>query len=105
MTTHRTTFTIHIELAQPNTVNRLADGYLTFKGGPLDGCRLGGFTVWQNRRDDGQNVTFPARPYTAKGGDKRTFSFIQGESAGLSQLRAVVLAAYEQAKRDEASDH
>jgi hypothetical protein len=78
MTTHTTTFTVQIELAQTNTVNRLADGHLVFKGGPLDGCTLGGFTVWANKNGNGENVTFPARPYTNSKGDKRSFPSSRG---------------------------
>ena len=58
-----------------------------------------GFTIWQNRNGNGENVTFPARSYTNNKGDKRSWSFIQGDSASLSQLRQVVLDAY----RKEAS--
>ena len=65
--------------------------------GPLDGCKLGGFTVWHNKRGDGENVTFPARPYVNGNGDRRTLSFIQGDSASLSQLRSIVLGAYRHA--------
>ena len=102
MATHTTKFTVQIELAQSNSNNRLADGHLAFKGGPLDGCNLGGFTIWQNKRGDGENVTFPARPYVNGQGDKRTFSFIQGDSASLSQLRSLVLEAYRQALQEAA---
>lgn len=92
--------TVQIDLATPNTNNRLAEGKLAFKGGPLDGCSLVGFTVWQNRTGDGENVTFPARSYSNKNGDKRTFSFIQGDAASLSQLRQVVLEAYRTASKE-----
>jgi hypothetical protein len=98
MKTHTTTFTVQLELAPANTINKLAEGHLAFKGGPLDGCKLGGFTVWANKSGNGQNVTFPGRPYTSAKGDKKTFSFIQGESAGMSQLRHVVLEAYREAE-------
>jgi len=104
MKTHNTKFTVQIELAQANTVNRLADGHLIFKGGPLDGCKLGGFTVWASQTGNGENVTFPARPYTNNKGEKRTFSFIQGESAGMSQLRHLMLEAYREAKQQAATE-
>jgi hypothetical protein len=103
MQTHNTKFTIHIEFAAANTVNKLAEGHLAFKGGPLDGCTIGGFTVWASRSGNGENVTFPARAYTTAKGDKKTFSFIQGEAAGMSQLRQVVLEAYREAM--EAAAH
>jgi hypothetical protein len=104
MQTHNTKFTIHIEFAAANTVNKLAEGHLAFKGGPLDGCTIGGFTVWASRSGNGENVTFPARPYTNAKGDKKTFSFIQGEVAGMSQLRHVVLEAYREAKQAAANE-
>ena len=59
--TPKISVTVQIELAPVNTTNRLAEGKLVFKGGPLDGCSLVGFTIWQNRNGDGENVTFPAR--------------------------------------------
>jgi hypothetical protein len=104
MKTHTTTFTVQLELAPANGINKLAEGHLAFKGGPLDGCTLGGFTVWENRTGTGQNVTFPGRPYTDAKGDKKTFSFIHGESAGMSHLRSVVLKAYREAKLAAATD-
>jgi hypothetical protein len=95
--------TVQIELAPANTNNRLAEGKLVFKGGPIDGCNLVGFTIWQSRNGNGENVTFPARPYTNGSGDKRSFSFIQGDSASLSQLRQVVLDAYRSASKEVAA--
>jgi hypothetical protein len=97
MKTHNTKFTVHIELAAANTVNKLAEGHLAFKGGPLDGCTVGGLTVWASRSGNGENVT--ARAYSNGNGEKKTFSFIQGEAAGMSQLRHVVLEAYRDAKQ------
>jgi hypothetical protein len=98
MKTHHTTFTVQIELAQSNNINKLAEGHLAFKGGPLDGLTLGGFTVWANKSGNGENVTFPGRPYTNTKGEKKTFSFIHGEGPAMSQLRHVVLDAYREAK-------
>jgi hypothetical protein len=98
--TPKVSVTVQIELAPANTNNRLAEGKLVFKGSPLDGCNLVGFTIWQSRNGNGENVTFPARPYTNGGGDKRSFSFIQGDSASLSQLRQVVLEAYRNASKE-----
>ena len=105
MTTHRTTFTIHIAFTDANTINKLADVQLAFKGGPLDGVTLSGFSVWQNKSGNGENVSFPARPYTTPKGEKKTFSYIHGESAGMSQLRTVILEAYRAAKRDRDAQH
>jgi hypothetical protein len=98
MKTHNTKFTVQIALADSNHIGKLAEGHLAFKGGPLDGCKLGGFTVWASKNGNSPNVTFPGRPYTNAKGEKKTFSFIQGESAGMSQLRHVVLEAYREAE-------
>ena len=97
--TPKVSVNVQIELAPANTTNRLAEGKLVFIGGPLDGCNLVGFTIWQNRNGNGENVTFPSRSYTNGSGDKRSFSFIQGDSASLSQLRQVVLEAYRTASK------
>ena len=101
--TPKVSVSVQIELAPVNTTNRLAEGKLVFKGGPLDGCSLMGFTIWQSRNGTGENVTFPARQYTNGNGDKRSFSFIQGDSASLSQLRQVVLEAYRTASKEAAA--
>ena len=39
---------------------KVADAELHFSGGPLDGLKLVGFSVWE-RKGGGRNVTFPAR--------------------------------------------
>ena len=101
--TPKVSVNVQIELAPANTNNRLAEGQLVFKGGPLDGCNLVGFTIWQNRNGNGENVTFPARSYTNGKGDKRSFSFVQGDAASLSQLRQVVLEAYRTASKEAAA--
>jgi hypothetical protein len=98
MTTHTTQFTVQIELAEANTIGKLAEGHLAFRGGPLDGIKLGGFTIWTSKSGDGANVTFPGRPYTNPKGEKKTFSFMHGDAASMSQLRHVVLEAYREAK-------
>src|SRR4051812_27049132 len=104
--TPKVSVTVQIELAPPNVQNRLAEGKLVFKGGPLDGLTLGGFTIWQNRSGNGENVTFPARSYMNSKNEKKTWSFIQGDAASLSQLRQVVLDAYrkEASKPGDAAD-
>jgi hypothetical protein len=101
--TPKVSVTVQIELAAGHTNNRLAEGKIVFTGGPLDGCNLVGFTIWQSRNGNGENVTFPARSYTNGSGDKRSFSFIQGDSASLSQLRHVVLEAYRTASKEAAT--
>ena len=77
--------TVQIELAPVNTNNRLAEGKLVFKGGPLDGCNLVGFTIWQSRNGNGENVTFPARQYTNGKGEKRRSPGLQTSKSGLHE--------------------
>jgi hypothetical protein len=102
--TPKVSVTVQIELAPVNTNNRLAEGTLVFKGGPLDGCSLVGFTIWHSRNGHGENVTFPARSYVNGSGDKRTYAFVQGDAASLSQLREVVLEAYRHASKEAAAE-
>ena len=44
-----------------NPAGKLADAELHFAGGPLDGLKLIGFSVWERRGGSGRHVTFPAR--------------------------------------------
>ena len=107
MTTQHTpkvSVSVQIELVPVSTNNRLADGKIVFTGGPLDGCHLVGFTIWQNRNGHSENVTFPARAYTNSTGEKRSFSYIQGDAASLSQLRQVILDAYRTASHEAAKE-
>ena len=55
---------------------KLADAELHFTGGELDGLKLIGFAVWARRDGTGQNVTFPARQFTANG-QRRSFSLLR----------------------------
>ena len=50
---------------------KLADAELHFTGGELDGLRLIGFSIWARKDGTGQNVTFPARQFTAVAGRVR----------------------------------
>jgi hypothetical protein len=101
--TPKVSVTVQIEIAPANTNNRLAEGTIVFRGGPLDGINLVGFTIWMSRNGNGENVTFPARSYKNSKGDTRSFSFLQGDSASLSQLRHVVLEAYRNASQETAA--
>jgi hypothetical protein len=47
-----------------NPAGKLADAELHFAGGPLNGLKLIGFSVWERRGGSGRHVTFPARQYT-----------------------------------------
>ena len=51
--------------------------------------------VWQRRDGNGQNVTFPARPFTLHG-ERRSFSMLRaiGDPNAQDRLRDLVLQAY-----------
>ena len=74
---------------------KLADAELHFTGGPLDGLKLIGFTVWARRDGKGQHVTFPARQFIVDG-ERRSFSLLRAVTDALAQdrLRDLVLRAY-----------
>jgi hypothetical protein len=74
---------------------KLADAELHFTGGELDGLKLIGFAVWTRRDGNGQNVTFPARPFTVHG-ERRSFSLLRAVTDPVAQdrLRGFVLQAY-----------
>ena len=73
---------------------KLADAELIFSGGPLDGLKLVGFSVWE-RKGGGRNVTFPARTYSANG-ERRSYALLRpaGDSVGQDRLRDIILGAY-----------
>src|SRR5262245_50397133 len=75
---------------------KLADAELHFSGGPLDGLKLIGFSVWE-RKAGGRNVTFPARQYTV-GGERRSFALLRSisDSSCQDRLRDLVLDAYKE---------
>jgi hypothetical protein len=75
---------------------KLADAELHFSGGPLDGLKLIGFSVWE-RKSGGRNVTFPSRQYTV-GGERRSFALLRaiGDVACQDKLRDLVIAAYKE---------
>ena len=61
-----TTITIQILTANGHSAaGKLADAEIHFTGGELDGLKLIGFAIWARRDGTGQNVTFPARQFTA----------------------------------------
>ena len=43
-----------------NPPGKLADAEVHFTDGPLEGLKLIGFSVWEQKRGAGRNVTFPA---------------------------------------------
>ena len=75
---------------------KLAEAELHFAGGPLDGLKLVGFTVWE-RKSGGRNVMFPARQYSVNG-ERRSFALLRPIMDATSQdrLRDLILAAYAQ---------
>ena len=79
-----------------NPAGKLADAELHFSGGPLDGLKLLGFTVWE-RKGGGRNVTFPARQYSVNG-ERRSFALLRPVTTTSSQdrLRDLILEAYKE---------
>lgn len=75
---------------------KLADAELHFSGGPLDGLKLIGFTIWE-RRNGGRNVTFPARQYTLNG-ERRSFSLLRPivDPTSQDKLRDIIVEAYKE---------
>jgi hypothetical protein len=73
---------------------KLAEAELHFTGGPLDGLRLIGFSVWE-RKTGGRNVTFPARQYSLNG-ERRSWALLRPISDVSQQdnLRDLILEAY-----------
>ena len=76
---------------------KLAEAELHFSGGPLDGLKLVGFTVWERRSGGGRNVTFPARTYSVNG-ERRTFALLRPivDATSNDRLRDVILDAYKE---------
>src|SRR5262245_39822989 len=75
--------------------DKLADAELQFVGGELDGLRLLGFGIWQQRNGSGQNVTFPARHFTVNG-ERRNFTLLRAvdDRSAEDRLRQLVLQAF-----------
>jgi hypothetical protein len=75
--------------------DKLADAELHFTGGVLDGLKLLGFAVWQQRNGTGRNVTFPARPFTVSG-ERRNFVLLRAieDRSAEDCIRQLVLQAY-----------
>ena len=79
-----------------NPAGKLADAELHFSGGPLDGLKLIGFSLWE-RKSGGRNVTFPARQYSVNG-ERRSFALLRPTVDATSQdrLRDIILEAYKE---------
>jgi hypothetical protein len=78
-----------------NPPAKLADAELHFTEGVLDGLKLIGFAVWQQRTGAGRNVTFPARQYSVNG-ERRSFALLRpvGDTSAQERVRDLVLQAY-----------
>jgi hypothetical protein len=77
---------------------KLADAELLFDSGPLEGLKLIGFSVWERKKGNGRNVTFPARQYSVNG-ERRSFALLRPLSDATAQdrVRDLILQAYEEA--------
>jgi hypothetical protein len=75
---------------------KLADAELHLSGGPLDGLKLVGFSVWE-RKGGGRNVTFPARTYSVNG-ERRSYALLRPivDSTAQDRLRDLILDAYKE---------
>ena len=90
------TITVNIHRNDKNKPqDKLADADIQFVGGELDGLKLLGFAVWQQRNGGGRNVTFPARPFTVNG-ERRNFALVRAvdDRSAEDRLRQLVLQAY-----------
>ena len=78
-----------------NPPGKLADAELHFTDGPLEGLKLIGFSVWDVKRGDRRNVTFPARQYNVNG-ERRSFALLRPivDTTAQSKVRELVLDAY-----------
>ncbi len=76
------------------TAGPLAHAELHFDGGPLDGLKLIGFSVWE-RPNGHRNVTFPARAYVVNG-ERRSFALLRpiADAASQDRIRDLILEAY-----------
>lgn len=77
-------------------VGKVADVELHFdEGGPLEGLKLLGFSIWERKVGAGYNVTFPARQYTVNG-ERRGFALLRPivDPAAQERLRDLVLQAF-----------
>jgi hypothetical protein len=82
-----------------NPPGKLADAELHFAEGPLEGLKLIGFSIWEQRRGGGggggRNVTFPARQYNVNG-ERRSFALLRpvDDTNTQSRIRELILDAY-----------
>lgn len=89
--------TIKFQMNDKGTpAGKLADAELHFSGGPLDGLKLAGFSVWE-RKAGGRNVTVPARQYSVNG-ERRSYALLRPivDAACQDRLRDIILDAYKE---------
>lgn len=74
---------------------KLADADLHFTDGPLAGCKLLGFALWESRDGRRRNVTMPSRQYSING-ERRSFALLRAveRADALDQVRDLILSAY-----------
>jgi hypothetical protein len=94
----QTMTTITIQILKTNghsAPGKLADAEIHFTGGELDGLKLVGFAVWQQRDGNGQNVSFPSRQFSVHG-ERRSFSLLRwiAKRNAQDRLAGLVLRAY-----------
>ena len=81
-----------------NPPGKLADAELHFTDGPLEGLKLIGFSIWEQRRGggEGRNVTFPARQYSVNG-ERRSFALLRPivDAGSQNTIRELILEAYQ----------
>jgi hypothetical protein len=80
-----------------NPPGKLADAELHFSEGVLEGLKLIGFSIWERKKGDGRNVTFPARAFVMNG-ERRSFALLRPltDSTAQARLRDLILASYEE---------
>ena len=78
-----------------NPPGKLADAELHFTEGVLGGLKLVGFGIWERRRGNGHNVTFPARQYSVNG-ERRSFALLRpiADVTAQEPVRELILQAY-----------
>jgi len=80
-----------------NPPGKLADAEIHFTDGPLDGLKLIGFSIWEQRRgsEGKRKVTFPARQY-AVNGERRSFALLRPivDTTAQEKIRGIILDAY-----------
>jgi hypothetical protein len=101
-----TTISIHILKTNGQAApGKLADAEIHFNGGELDGLKLVGFAVWRSREGQGEDVTFPSRPFVFHG-ERRSYSLLRwvAKREAQERLQAAVLEAYRGVQED-GSEH